>query len=582
MQTALAMSRGEALPSQEVGVTDASRPYFGPPTRTHYDDNTWTMTFAGHNAQEILVNPEPVDRKREPGFPAFIKPSLAKHYIPALVTILHAIPMAREALLARDHTLPEYGSGSDWWDGMPIEAPKVVDLEQQDQESDWEEIVFETQRLMAFLDQTDRAYGSTDVLANMEGVRQREDMEGGFLETWRGSILQASPHFALANVFRSIAVRNVPDEPEELKVDPFYCLDLNIYNELANTGQSLYEAFDEALWTGYNPTDPEEMYLDSVGEVFTMHITRSNEAETGLGIKIPNVWYADRYLKNSVKSTKQMRLGKATIRKRIEKIEQMKTKITQFRGLGSENKAVEGSNLLDISRSYFEQSVAKGTAVNGLNDTNGNGLSVPQSNVRAYAQVADELRAVAERVSRKFKGLLRSSQSSTCANVVVALEESKEQSLEQLRELSRLYTQAGHNPDEGPHHRYTLRGVATNHRTTYVLEKTKPEEADNMLSTEAMDWQWWKINFSSGGAKPISYEVSHPLHPFLKMDLSLFGADHNGLLQKVREVEVLKAARDESRNVLLVYASDKAVSYKIGDLPPQLRVRVLWMSLSFP
>lgn len=43
-------------------------------------------------------------------------------------------------------------------------------------------------------------------------------------------------------------------------------------------------------------------------------------------------------------------------------------------------------------------------------------------------------------------------------------------------------------------------------------------------------------------------------------------------LQKVREVEVLKAARDESRRVLLVYANERAVSYECKELTPQLLV----------
>ena len=55
-----------------------------------------------------------------------------------------------------------------------------------------------------------------------------------------------------------------------------------------------------------------------------------------------------------------------------------------------------------------------------------------------------------------------------------------------------------------------------------------------------------------------------------------FDADKSVCTQKVREVEVLKAAKDDSRKALLVYASDRAVSYTSedsnGDLPPQLRV----------
>jgi len=50
-------------------------------------------------------------------------------------------------------------------------------------------------------------------------------------------------------------------------------------------------------------------------------------------------------------------------------------------------------------------------------------------------------------------------------------------------------------------------------------------------------------------------------------------ADRAGCsVQKVREVEVLKAARDESTRALLVYASERAVNQEVLDLPPQLKV----------
>lgn len=35
----------------------------------------------------------------------------------------------------------------------------------------------------------------------------------------------------------------------------------------------------------------------------------------------------------------------------------------------------------------------------------------------------------------------------------------------------------------------------------------------------------------------------------------------------------MKAAKDESRTALLVYASEKAITYEASDLPSQLRVR---------
>lgn len=50
--------------------------------------------------------------------------------------------------------------------------------------------------------------------------------------------------------------------------------------------------------------------------------------------------------------------------------------------------------------------------------------------------------------------------------------------------------------------------------------------------------------------------------------------------QKVREIEVLKAAKDESDKALLVYANEKAVSYEVEALPPPLQVRSKIFDLS--
>ena len=42
----------------------------------------------------------------------------------------------------------------------------------------------------------------------------------------------------------------------------------------------------------------------------------------------------------------------------------------------------------------------------------------------------------------------------------------------------------------------------------YVLEKTKPDEEHDILSTEAKDWQWWKIEYLSTETKPVVPKVS--------------------------------------------------------------------------
>ena len=77
-----------------------------------------------------------------------------------------------------------------------------------------------------------------------------------------------------------------------------------------------------------------------------------------------------------------------------------------------------------------------------------------------------------------------------------------------------------------------------------------------MLSTEAQDWQWWKLEFLGSDAGPVVH-------------------------QKVTEEVVLKSAHTESTSALLVYASEAAISYQSEDLPSQLRNFVRADNLNF-
>src|SRR5579862_2609017 len=103
MKRVMDLSRSE-MPPQETGITT----HFGPATRGHYEDADWAVATVGSGTHEIFPNPEPVDRRRIPGEPAFLKPSLSAHTLASFITVLHSIPLARRALLFQDHLLPNY------------------------------------------------------------------------------------------------------------------------------------------------------------------------------------------------------------------------------------------------------------------------------------------------------------------------------------------------------------------------------------------------------------------------------------------------------------------------------------------
>ena len=127
---------------------------------------------------------------------------------------------------------------------------------------------------------------------------------------------------------------------------------------------------------------------------------------------------------------------------------------------------------------------------------------------------------------------------------------------DRLKEVSKLYTEPSHDPDQPPTHRYTLRGVRTTSHTVYVLEKARPEDENDMLLPAADDWQWWKLDYDTTSVSPIQ-------------------------TTKVEEIEVLQAASFDSRNALLVYASDRALSYDHAPLPTQLHNFVRTDNLAF-
>lgn len=82
------------------------------------------------------------------------------------------------------------------------------------------------------------------------------------------------------------------------------------------------------------------------------------------------------------------------------------------------------------------------------------------------------------------------------------------------------------------------------------------EFEDNLISLEDIEWQWWKLEFVSSDVKPV-------------------------VTTKVSEEDVLKAARTESRTVLLVYADEMAVNHEPTPLPSQLANFVRADNLSF-
>ena len=101
---------------------------------------------------------------------------------------------------------------------------------------------------------------------------------------------------------------------------------------------------------------------------------------------------------------------------------------------------------------------------------------------------------------------------------------------------------------------------------TYMLRRASEDSMTND------GWQWWRISFSTEDAKTKQAEKDanrsneHGQAAPANADVIGYTA------RKVREIEVLHAAREESKSVVLVYARSTALNIQEGPLPPQLQV----------
>ncbi|KAI4177783.1 MAG: hypothetical protein LQ343_000247 [Gyalolechia ehrenbergii] len=527
LQGVIERSKSQIGPAQENGTIPADSLYFGPAKSEYHDTKNWIMTTSKSTAKEILLNPEPKDRRRQSHTPAFLRPSPAGHRLPGLVKILHAIPAAREALLSRNSVQNDYGYQNEWWDGVPIESPRVIHGEGDPYSSDID-IIYECQRLMAFLDETERAYGSSEALSTLPGIReyQEDAVVKEVLATWSHAVSQSDPTATLPKLFLSTGVRT--SQQGNQNAEDILTLGLEINDQLVEPGQTLYDAIDALMWPGWDGTDfDDEVFLRRVADVLIIRVARAEETAKGLDIKVPPVWYADRYLQSSQPRIRQMLAAKAAIQSEIDDLNKRKQRASEFRSLGQQGKLLDINRLLGTARQHFEKTAKYGEETKTARFTE---IEREFPNPKAYSQIAEELKVLSDNVAGKLQ----------------AFEESKEKAREKLRELSKLFTQPSDVPEENPRERYTLRGVCAEPHTVYVQERTRPRSDGNLPDVGTDEWQWWKLKYEASAGQPIS-------------------------CTKVREIEVLQAARHESPRAFLVYASDRAMAVENKELPLPLK-----------
>lgn len=398
LQQAMAMSLNQDVGPQETGVTSTSQPQFTRATRDDYNDNEWAVTLLNSSAREIIISPDPEDRKKINGEPAFLRPSREGLYLGGLLTILHAIPLAREALLLRGHTLSNYGHDTQWWNGQPIHLPKVVTVNDTGgmENSDWDDIILESQRLMAFLDSTERAFGSVDPLTSLKSVSyDSEGSVGMFLDNWQQAAVKAGPENQLSRIFlsrafkRPLSALDTPIDKEFVTLEPFVDPD---------HGQTLYDVLDRTMWADRPDEELDDVWLDCVADVLTIKLEASEVTAKSVDVKVPSVFYTDRYMHSCRDLTREFRTKRLQLYEEVSKLDILMGRFSVSRTIAQ--KGFTSREALEKAAASIPSVLPKTSVRDGsspvleseLTDTDGQRLS-------------NQLKEISGRIEEKLRGI---------------------------------------------------------------------------------------------------------------------------------------------------------------------------------
>jgi hypothetical protein len=532
---------------QESGVVHAdgtSQQSYGPVTKDQSaHDKQWGMVpISAHGASsEIVPDVErPEERKNKDDEPRFLKNLPMGGYLPNFLTIGHAIPAMREALLLRDYTMAQYGQDAEWWKGHQIALPKIVHTESgapADAEIDkWDEFIAETQRLMAALDSSERSYVSANAMTQSEILRSapKGDMVTSFIKMFINAADARTDRMEEMKSFFCTLIGS-----SQGMTEPYAeALEVSFETTEEDGKMGLMEVLDDLLWdTKSKDCEDRDNYIEKGADVLVLSAKQENPKIEKLQLQAPSTLYIDKYLKKNLDVSKPLRLEIAEQRRRFAKLNTVISKLTEWPHPTQQGTKLDARVMLQHTLGHFSgKNMADASNAEIENGIAVTGTIVPEQS--HYAEIAAKLEAISLSVDKK----------------VARLQEQKEYIRKQISQLSN--SSPPQLVQEGLKERYTLMGVATKPNITYVLrpKSTLAEDDDNM-STDSQDeatpdgMQWWRIEYAVNGSQP---RISK---------------------SPVEGTMVIQAIEVEHTTALLVYASDRAadLSNYNPDLPPALQ-----------
>ncbi|KAF1971732.1 hypothetical protein BU23DRAFT_599984 [Bimuria novae-zelandiae CBS 107.79] len=450
---------------QESGVVGSSGTpgVLRPATQSYYDSASWALVPATKSTE--YIPDASVNAQIRGNNPGFIKPTVGDHHLPALITILHSIPVMRNALLAPEIAASDYWCGEEWWKGTASAASITVADDPEFEATSELELLYEVQRLIAFLDASERSYASLESLLQLdawnqasfdspdERIRDITNDALKFLLRWGHMYQKHAPTAQLDGVFRStINVNGEKDESAMFEVS----MD-SVPSHLA--GPTLYDAVDATIFG-----DAGNAHILNLSNILVLTLNPGGPKRI---CKIPHVLYADRYLEENRAMAEANFSDKNKYHQRLAELdaEVDKLKYHTPQKIQYPHK-METLKLLRASMGAFDSDTGAMTEN------------------RKDVTILNELQSIYNSVERKLN----------------ALEDEKKKAKEALDEISERFRAPMEEPDSDEtasedlsQHKFTrpykLRGVAKSKTEYYICRPIKdsgPFEKDEA---------WWSIKY---------------------------------------------------------------------------------------
>ena len=595
---------------QENGITGTGQQFGPAPADKQYDLSRWQVTHVPRaSATEVMEHPRPSKRRRITGEPAFLYGSPSTGFLGPILTIYHAIPLAREALIWPAMQVHAYGHSPDWWKGASDDNYMHASVVETGNSAKLDNFLCQTQVLMAFLDNTHRAYGSVESLAEIDAYK--DFGTNGFdklLAVWQKATRDRSPDERLTQIFTSVAAKdsNLPGDQPEYR--SFNNLDPPV-SATVGPDRTLYEILDAAIWTDNQNDSLDDIWLDHCADILTLRLydsapSRPNK-DSGIDLQLPAVFYADRYLEENRTLSLERRRRLKECGLQINRLSALQERLTTHRFSDTTRGKSPILAILQTAKEATEIALRNpALQTNGIHDDletqpllADNGSDLTPAKIQ---KCANDLQRVIDAVTARYH----------------KLEDHKNAIRAEWKKAAKWLTSPPTSPNGPPFRRYYLSGLSTKPWITYVRVKkgkeliefeetddgddkeqvlTNADTSTGKETDEEASWEWWRISLSRDETSNGGHDSSHPPLVGPRTQQEAVQADMAKKVKqpepdaltvgysitRVREYEVLKAAKEATKEAVCVYASEAALRFRGLEVSDSLKAFVHRDNLAF-